>query len=213
MGFNNTGNVCLWPSEEVLAHLVEGGGVVAAGQRVLEIGAGMTALAGVVAGVVVGDGGVVVATDGNARSVELLRENLAANAARVRAEMVADMLVWDADATLEAEVAAWGGPFDVVLAADCLFFEDAHAALLNTLDRVVARTADARVVLVQPSRSGSAERFLALVAASGLFAVDVAPSDASYDARVSELDAEYAASDELYDRNLHLPLLAVLARP
>lgn len=48
VGFNNTGNVCVWPAEEVLAFwlLTHGRALAAPAQRVLELGAGMAALAG-----------------------------------------------------------------------------------------------------------------------------------------------------------------------
>lgn len=46
LGFNNTGNVCVWPSEEVLAHWLLTNGDFHQSHRVCEIGGGMASLAG-----------------------------------------------------------------------------------------------------------------------------------------------------------------------
>lgn len=87
LGFNNTGNVCIWPAEEVLAkysldHLelfryttdkLRYGRTCsplrARGKRVLELGSGMTAFAGILVALYGGATSVAL-TDGNETSVE-----------------------------------------------------------------------------------------------------------------------------------------------
>lgn len=46
LGFNNTGNVCVWPAEEALAAWCLGRAAHFDGKRVLELGGGMASLAG-----------------------------------------------------------------------------------------------------------------------------------------------------------------------
>ncbi len=79
IGFNNTGNVCIWPSEEVMAYYVAKNPDVVSGRRVCELGAGATGLAGLVCAATSngarasGPPALVLLSDGNARSVDGLR--------------------------------------------------------------------------------------------------------------------------------------------
>jgi hypothetical protein len=53
-------------------------------------------------------------------------------------------------------------PFDLIVAADVLFFERFHRALIHTL-RTHLNPEGGEAWLLQPSRGGSLERFVALV--------------------------------------------------
>ncbi|CAN0466785.1 unnamed protein product, partial [Ascophyllum nodosum] len=73
-GVDNTGNVRVWPSEQVLLHALLTGPLAPSlrGARVLELGAGKCGLAGL--GVAVGsEAAEVVITDGNPDAVENLQ--------------------------------------------------------------------------------------------------------------------------------------------
>ncbi|KAK4024244.1 hypothetical protein OUZ56_009629 [Daphnia magna] len=68
-GFNNTGNVCVWPSEEVLAYYCMKKNYVFKQKTVLELGGGMTCLASF-AVAKTSDAMLVACTDGKPASVE-----------------------------------------------------------------------------------------------------------------------------------------------
>lgn len=70
-GFNNTGNICVWPSEEVMAGYCMENLHLFQGKKVLELGAGMTGLAGLVVAQACAPQHVCI-TDGNEKSVENL---------------------------------------------------------------------------------------------------------------------------------------------
>lgn len=78
IGFNNTGNVCVWPSEECLAYYLLKNREICRNRRVLELGGGMSCLAGVIAAKYCGPSSVAL-TDGNATSVENVRRIVARN--------------------------------------------------------------------------------------------------------------------------------------
>lgn len=76
-GFNNTGNIRIWPSEECLAYLLLKNPSKVEGKRVLELGAGMTGLAGLVASHFTSSN--VLLSDGNDKSVENLQRVVSRN--------------------------------------------------------------------------------------------------------------------------------------
>lgn len=78
IGFNNTGNICVWPSEECLAYYLLKNRCLCTNRRVLELGGGMSCLAGVFAAKYCNPTSVTV-TDGNASSIENVRQIVAKN--------------------------------------------------------------------------------------------------------------------------------------
>jgi len=109
-----------WPAGEVLSrYIVRRGRDYWKGKRVLELGSG-TGLVGLVAGYL---GAHAVLTD-QRPILELMRENVRLNGLQE---------------TVEALELNWGEPlptmepFDVVLAADCVYFEPVFPLLVQTL--------------------------------------------------------------------------------
>ncbi|KAK3589074.1 hypothetical protein CHS0354_008723 [Potamilus streckersoni] len=115
-GFNNTGNVCVWPAEEVMAYFCLQHTDWFSGKTVCELGGGMTCLAGVALSVAT-DVSYVELSDGNEESVSNLKEIIKKN-------MENDLV----DKTkLSASVIRWGlellpenmvEKFDFVICAD-----------------------------------------------------------------------------------------------
>ena len=129
VGFNNTGNVCLWPSEEVMAFFCLENLQLFTGATVCELGAGMAGLAGLFLACTHKPSEVVL-TDGNSKSVDNLRRILSRNRASFDATVVsADVLLWDAEALSSGCHSNYCARFDHVLCADCLFFEEFHIPL------------------------------------------------------------------------------------
>jgi calmodulin-lysine N-methyltransferase len=206
-GVDNTGNVRVWAAEGVLLyymlqqaqqqqHIVN--------RRVLEIGAGMTALAGI--GLAAGSTATsIVVTDGNPDAVSnqqvclRLNEQLFASTA-----VQARTLLWDAAGAsgAVAAVLAEGGQFETVIGADCLFFTDFHADLVAVLQRLLA--ADGTVLLLQPTRGKSLDKFVQCAQT----AFDVQRHD-RYCEKVWAMHEEYLQTPQ-YDIDIHYPVLLTL---
>lgn len=197
MGFNNTGNVCIWPSEEVLTQYCLNHREQFRGKAVCELGGGMTCLAGLM----LAQTGLptrVTLTDGNAASVENVRCILYANREESNTvEVSADVLLWD-QAFLESEHSV----FDFVICADCLFFVDLHQTLCQVICKLLGPGGTA--LLFNPARSGTLEQFVGV--AEKLFAVQ---RYERYSSLVWEKHCAALSSDR-YRSDLHYPVLLVL---
>ncbi|CAJ0604786.1 unnamed protein product [Cylicocyclus nassatus] len=127
-GFDNTGNVRIWPGGEALAYYLSIRPPLVSGKLVLELGAGLIGLPGFIAAIYATR---VRITDGNEHSVASLRDIAKRNPLP----------------NVEIELLRWGaGPdekkFDLILAADCVFFAEYHEDLVSVLkaaDDVVQR--------------------------------------------------------------------------
>ena len=154
MGFNNTGNICIWPSEEVLAYYCLKYSKQFEGKVVCELGCGMTGLAGVTLACTQLPSRVLL-TDGNETSIENVKEILDKNHAKFGCAAVsAEVLLWD-KAFLQNT--SHDSQFDCVICADCLFFEDLHNHLAQVIIKLLKPTGTA--LLLAPQRSGTFDKF------------------------------------------------------
>lgn len=210
-GVDNTGNVYVWPAEEVMArYALTGGREALRGRRVVELGAGMTALAGLAAAAGT-EAAAVVVTDGNPAAAETLARNVELNrAAFGGTEVRAAELKWSREAEPGRLAERLGGAFDVVLVADCLFFERYHVDLLHTMAELVRgrEAAGARVLVFGPRRGATADNFCELARRDGRWAVrEVEPHD---DGEVARRHEAALRDDPAYDPDLHYPRLLEL---
>uniref|UniRef100_A0A182IZR0 Calmodulin-lysine N-methyltransferase n=1 Tax=Anopheles atroparvus TaxID=41427 RepID=A0A182IZR0_ANOAO len=198
IGFNNTGNICVWPSEEALAYYVLARLAQFEGTRVLELGGGMTCLAGLVLAKY-GQPALVHVTDGNELSVENVRKSLVLN--KFNCTIQSSVLKWEQ--TPQSPPPGPGGEqqhYQFVLSADCLFFDESRTQLI---DAIWVLLADEGVALITaPRRGHTLSQFLDECVARGFHYELLHCYNEAIWARHLELK-----QTEGYDENVHYPLL------
>lgn len=196
VGFNNTGNVRLWPSEEILAHYLVHNRSIIANKRVVELGAGMTGLAGFVASY---SAASVLLTDGNRRSIDNLRTIVDRNR---RTNVSICELDWR-----ETHERLSSASADVIICADCLFFDDSRLALLDTIVHLLA--VDGVAYMIAPNRGGTFASFRALVEREQRRRFDVCVSN-DYDRVTSARRDRLMCDDARFDYDRDYPLLMIV---
>ncbi|KAJ8929048.1 hypothetical protein NQ314_018317 [Rhamnusium bicolor] len=189
MGFNNTGNVCIWPSEETLSYYVCSNLEKFTNKNVIELGGGMSCLAGLFTAKY-GNPKYVTVTDGNKLSVDNVQATLKCN---------------DFGTTVKCKVLKWNSAiesekFDVILCADCLFFDDARADLIECLWAYL--TNDGIAYIMAPQRGNTLDNFITQSEGKGFICNKVLNySNVVWEKRVALLD------NCDYDDNIHYPIL------
>lgn len=221
IGFNNTGNVCVWPSEECLAYYLLRNRSLCRNRSVLELGGGMSCLAGVLAAKYCNPSAVTL-TDGNVTSVDNVRcivtrndmtdlvecgvvqwaraakalRQAAVNGNRVKTRTADD----DEDARLPSSL------YDVILSADCLFFDDARLDLVET---IYGWLADDGVALVMAPRRGTTFQKFAEASIKRGF---IARQTERYDDTVWSRHLQLLQNNPEYCPDLHYPVLLELTK-
>lgn len=201
-GFDNTGNVCVWPSEEVLAYYCMKNKEVFVDKSVCELGGGMTCLAGFVVAATT-KAKEVFLTDGNGKSVQNVQVILERNIGSLgNCNVVSRRIRWDEEDDVNDLVSR----FDVIIAADCLFFDEGRLPLVNTIWKLLGDKGLA--VILAPSRGGTFQHFMELAQAK--FYVELL---LAYDTCVWELHARYQQErPDIYDIDLHYPQMVILRK-
>jgi Lysine methyltransferase len=163
-GVGNTGNVCVWDAEKVLAWVVLHESVPDL-DTVVEIGVGMAGLAGLALAASGPSTLHVYLTDGNDSCVLNNEVNvLLMNAAQVLTpggpKVLCRQLTWSCESGNSGEVFPLP-PADWTLASDCTHFEEHHAKLLWTL--ITCTKVHGIIWICQPARGKSLSRFLDMV--------------------------------------------------
>ncbi|KAK7086361.1 hypothetical protein SK128_024784 [Halocaridina rubra] len=168
-----------------------------AGKSVLELGGGMTCLAGMLAAAS-GTPSRMVLTDGNALSVSNVQVSLERNS--LPSEVASRVLRWGA----HDELLMHYGKFDIAMCADCLFFDEGRESLLCSLLAVLRPGGTA--IVVAPARSGTFQMFASMCRPHFIVAILE-----KYDC-VIEQYVRKSAMDAHYNENLHFPRLMILTK-
>jgi len=201
-GFNNTGNVCIWPSEECLAlYLVKNNHTVPRSGHVLELGGGQTCLAGLMFAAACcssDDDTTVWLTDGNDTSVQNLKAICAKNP---DLKVKSGIYRWTED--LNPDIAC-NQQFDLILCADCLFFQDGRQQLVNKIHVLMKN--GGKAMIMAPERAGTFTKFRHL--AEDLFNIEIIEN---FDEEVLKKHTELL-NDPTYQPDIHLPKLMILTK-
>ncbi|XP_026843474.1 calmodulin-lysine N-methyltransferase [Drosophila persimilis] len=200
MGFNNTGNICVWPSEEALTALVLSEVAAYRGKWILELGGGFTSLAGLMLAKYAKPYAVHL-TDGNEVSVDNVRKTACLN--ELSCYTKCSVLKWQ---ERSARAQAEQEKFDFILCADCLFFDEARSALVDTIWYYLAPRGVA--LIMAPRRGRTLSMFQDECMARG-FAVELATR---YNETIWQRHLQLKADSALYDEDLHYPLLLRLCK-
>ncbi|XP_052770228.1 calmodulin-lysine N-methyltransferase-like [Mya arenaria] len=193
-GFNNTGNVCVWPSEEVMTYYCLKHPDVFRNKCVIELGGGMTCLTGVSLGLQ-SAASYIELTDGNEDSVSNLQVIVERNLPKAKAELSSKLLRWGSG-PLDADLA---GKFDIVLCADCLFFKEGRQDLITTIHDLLKP--DGEAWLFAPKRGETFDEFV--VQARSQFLVTV---QQIYDDQIWKLHTQMESlGQDHYDADIHYP--------
>ncbi|VDN05607.1 unnamed protein product [Thelazia callipaeda] len=146
VGFNNTGNIRIWPSEEYLAYYLLKNMHIVRKKSILELGSGMVGLSGLISALL---GAIeVTLTDGNEKCVANMQKIIEAN--KLNDRIACLILTWECHVPNKQ--------FDIVLCADCLFFTEQHQVLLNSIYGHLKPGGTAYIMA--PDRDGTFQIFL-----------------------------------------------------
>lgn len=196
MGFNNTGNVCVWPSEESLAFYALNNLNLFRQSRVLELGSGMSALGGLMVAKYANPK-LVHLTDGNHTAVSNIAKSLQRNNFS-GCEVSCSVLQWGKSPVFQK--------FDVILSADCLFFDEARNDLVDTIYDFL--TGNGLALVMAPKRGGTLEIFARSAQLKGFRCEkSVFYNEAVWDKHLESMDRNVD-----YDEDLHYPILLKLTK-
>lgn len=200
-GFDNTGNVCLWPSEEVLAYYVLKHKDQFKKKTVCELGAGMTGLAGIFLACF-GNPSKLLLTDGNEDCVGNMEAIIHQNKPLFGStEVSAERLLWDE----HCDLSGLALQFDFVIVADCLFFTQCHSGLLHVIKTLLKDNGLA--IIMAPQRKDTLKLFCSKSASQ--FSLEEIEN---YDSVVWSRHQLDKKQDPMYDEDIHYPVLLLLSK-
>ncbi|PIA55472.1 hypothetical protein AQUCO_00700041v1 [Aquilegia coerulea] len=182
---DNTGLVCHWPSEDVLAYFCLSNADMFRSKRILELGAGY-GLAGLVIAAST-DALEVVISDGNPQVVDYIQHNIQANSAAYAETRVKSMILhWN-----QEDISNISNTFDIIIASDCTFFKEFHEGLAQTVKCLLKHSEASEAIFLSPKRGNSMEKFLEQIKGVGLrFSITE-----NYDKKVWQLHQNFTRGD------------------
>lgn len=204
IGFNNTGNVCIWPAEEVLTYYCLKNRSFLRSKSVCELGGGMTCLAGL-AVACSSDANEVVVTDGNEQSCQNAETIRKENTSKFGCTQVSvKQVLWNKEETF----ADLREKFDMVLGADCFFFDEYRQDLVNTITSILKPGGTAW--MFAPHRGSTLRQFESI--AQKNFSTNLVEN---YDHLVWERHQNMKSTREVtgqYDEDIHYPWMLTLCK-
>ncbi|KAK3413790.1 calmodulin-lysine N-methyltransferase [Eucalyptus grandis] len=159
---DNTGLVCSWPSEEVLAYFCLSHADMFRCKKVIELGSGY-GLAGLVIAAAT-EASEVVISDGNPQVVDYIKCNIDANLKMFGGTKVMPMMLhWN-----QTGVSEISNSYDIIVASDCTFFKEFHSDLARMIKSLLKQPGPSESILLSPKRGDSLDKFLYLIAKEGL---------------------------------------------
>jgi hypothetical protein len=207
-GIDNTGNVRVWTAETLLLYtLLENPDMLpSSSSRILEIGGGMTGLCGIgLAMSNLKNCSSITITDGHPDCVKNQQVCRAMQAQKNKqcCNIETQQLRWskgDEHGDLAKVTNNGTQKFDMILAADCLFFKEFHDDLVWTIANAI--TPSGVIYMLQPGRGGSMDLFLSK--AHEYFNIE---KREDYNSQVSSLRKNYDEEGTGYDADIHFPVL------
>lgn len=199
MGFNNTGNICLWPSEEALAAYVLENKETFANKSVLELGGGMTCIAGLFIAKYCNPY-LIHLTDGNAKSVENVQTIIRMNELGSKCFLKASVLKWESLGEHHRQ-------YDYIMCADCLFFDETRDSLIAAIDSLLHAAGQALVMA--PRRGNTFQRFIDGCLVRGFHVRVVEQYSLQVWKQLLELKATQGCD---YNEDIHYPVLILLTK-
>ncbi|XP_027196432.2 uncharacterized protein LOC113790928 [Dermatophagoides pteronyssinus] len=183
-GFDNSGNVRVWSSEEAMGYLLAHNHNVRTQlqRRILcELGSGCSALAGLIAAKS-GLATEIYLTDGNERCVLNIKQIVQRNFPEMNT--VHKKSETEKELKIIVQQLCWNQPehyeelknrIEIIICADCLFRSDAHQSLIETIDFLLVNNDQniGQAFIMAPRRGDKLDRFIRRVFDDGRFFLQV----------------------------------------
>ncbi|XP_007046678.2 PREDICTED: calmodulin-lysine N-methyltransferase [Theobroma cacao] len=202
---DNTGLVCQWPSEDVLAYFCLSHAYMFRSKRVIELGSGY-GLAGLAIAAAT-EAFEVVISDGNPQVVDYIQHNINMNSGAFGDTRVKSMnLHWH-----QKEISNLSHTFDVIVASDCTFFKEFHKDLARITQLLLKNAGPSEAIFFSPKRGNSLDKFLEEIRDNGLL-FSIAES---YDTEILRRHQCFMNGDDSwpgYEKDHCYPLLIRITR-